>query len=682
MDHIHNNMSVTYVTTKKKIPRPQLKPNAQVPKTLDRDFESGGIGPSKIEACSQKTQNIKRTYARKKYHDLQPVFMSPPGDPTSESAASCSVIASSLINGAEEPHMSHLGHLGHMGHMAYRMQAREPCCHVMDGLRATGSRVGGGMKRKQPVEEPCRSPVTSLPGVIRESVLVVERTDSSHLMLPSEEPKPKIFTTKKEPPTYPPGSQEERWQLQILGKGRVTCPKCKSVGRKTVEGLKKHMESCNMHPFTCPHCGKQLKSSTGMKYHLMADHNNLPLLQESSGMDDQALKEKLRKILKRMGKLKCSKEGCSGSFTSIMGYLYHTKKCGKEESELEKLLLNCQHCGKPYRSRAGLEYHLKSEHAPVVTCPQTPQKADEDESKAQQEPSPERTPSGRVKRMSAQVAVYHLQEIANDELSKEWPKRKVQRDLVPDDKKLKYARPGLPAFSQEVLRKWKNEVKLQRKVQCPNQGCGAVYTSVSGLKAHLGLCTMGEFEAGKYKCLICRKEFNSESGVKYHINSVHSQEWFVVSKKASKNFEKLLKTKPRVVVPEPTIEQNPGLRFTPGLNTWQEMGPPVAAAPSTVIMANPGAAEAEGKRKEQGEKDEEKERERAREQGGREKDCYDFDGSNSSSSSGGSSSSESEAEDVAMQTGQDTWALKRPPVTDAHHTVPPPLPAKQTRGNP
>ena len=73
-----------------------------------------------------------------------------------------------------------------------------------------------------------------------------------------------------------------------------------------------------------------------------------------------------------------------------------------------------------------------------MTCPQTPQKTDEEESKTQQEPSPERTPSGRVKRMSAQVAVYHLQEIANDELSKEWPKRKVQRDLVPDDKKVQH----------------------------------------------------------------------------------------------------------------------------------------------------------------------------------------------------------------------------------------------------
>ena len=29
--------------------------------------------------------------------------------------------------------------------------------------------------------------------------------------------------------------------------------------------------------------------------------------------------------------------------------------------------------------------------------------------------------------------------------------------------------------------------------------------------------------AGKYKCLLCEKEFVSESGVKYHINSVHAE---------------------------------------------------------------------------------------------------------------------------------------------------------------
>uniref|UniRef100_A0A8C5E3Y6 Zinc finger protein 512 n=1 Tax=Gouania willdenowi TaxID=441366 RepID=A0A8C5E3Y6_GOUWI len=254
------------------------------------------------------------------------------------------------------------------------------------------------------------------------------------------------------------GSEEELWQLQIEAKGRATCPRCRRVSRKTLEGLKKHMDTCTQQPFTCPHCEKQLKSSTGMKYHIMADHSHLP----SADVNDRAAKDKLRKVLKRLGRLKCS--------TQV-----------RNTPEQDKSLKNFT------------------------------------------ESKPERTPSGRVQRASALVANFHLAEIASNEPPKDWPKRKFQSDLVPDDKKLKYSRPGLPAFSQEVLRKWKNEVKLQRKVQCPNQGCVCTYTSISGLKAHLGLCTKGDFEVGKYRCLICSKEFHSESGVKYHINTVHSQ---------------------------------------------------------------------------------------------------------------------------------------------------------------
>lgn len=340
---------------------------------------------------------------------------------------------------------------------------------------------------------------------------------------------------RKEPPSYPAGSQEEHWYLEILERGKITCPTCKAVMRKTVEGLKKHMANCKEEPFVCQHCGKQLKSLAGLKYHLMADHNNMPILKDGDIVDEQTDRERLRKVLRRMGRLKCLGEDCSASFTSIMGYLYHLKKCGKEESELLKQLFKCQHCGKMYKSKAGLDYHLKSEHAP------SPETSEDEAADKESEPEVERTSSGRVRRSSAKLAAYHLHEIVADELARESPRRKIQRDLVPDDDKLKYTRPGLPTFSHEVLCKWKNEMKTYKRVQCPNKDCASNYTSVSGLKAHLGSCTRGDYVAGKYKCLICEKEFSSESGVKYHINNVHFEDWFLPTSKAAKEFKPLMK---------------------------------------------------------------------------------------------------------------------------------------------
>ncbi|XP_027559423.1 zinc finger protein 512 isoform X3 [Neopelma chrysocephalum] len=351
--------------------------------------------------------------------------------------------------------------------------------------------------------------------------------------------KRKGHCVQKETETYDTGSMEEQWSLEIQDKGRVTCPTCRAVVRKTVEGLKKHMANCRQEMFTCHQCGKQLKSSAGMKYHVMADHNNQPVVKEGEEVDEQLERDRLRKVLKCMGKLKCTREGCTGTFTSIMGYLYHVKKCGKAASELEKMAMKCHHCGKAYRSKAGLVYHLRSKHGPVTFLHEERRTGDLMEMKQEQ------NNTGRVQRRSAKVAIYYLHELAGEELAKEWPKRKVLQDLIPDDRKLKYTRPGLPTFSQDVLCKWKAEIKMYRRVHCPNQGCESVYGSVSGLKSHLGTCTLGDFVAGKYKCLLCEKEFISESGVKYHINSVHAEDWFDMNTMTTKSFEKLMKIRQR-----------------------------------------------------------------------------------------------------------------------------------------
>ncbi|RXN30898.1 zinc finger protein 512B-like [Labeo rohita] len=267
---------------------------------------------------------------------------------------------------------------------------------------------------------------------------------------------------------------EAQWQNTISERGEVVCPTCSVVTRKTVHGLKKHMEICQKlrDALKCQQCQKQFRSKAGLNYHSMADHI----------------------------------KGCSAHFSSLMGYQYHQKRCGRELPDGQKPVFLCQQCVEKIEERK------------------------EEKTEAEELLDLERTPSGRVRRRSAQVAVFHLQEIAEDELAKDWgTKRRIKDDLVPDIKRLNYTRPGLPNFSPETVNGWKNEVKEKGFICCPNCNCEAIYSSVSGLKAHLASCNKGGGDVGKYTCLLCQKEFNSESGVKYHISKTHSQNWFRAS---------------------------------------------------------------------------------------------------------------------------------------------------------
>ncbi|XP_039935747.1 zinc finger protein 512B isoform X6 [Hirundo rustica] len=265
--------------------------------------------------------------------------------------------------------------------------------------------------------------------------------------------KPPGVGVKKETSVHPPAANpEDQWQREISEKGEVSCPTCSVITRKTIVGLKKHMDVC----------------------------------------------QKLQDALK------------------------------------------CQHCKKQFKSKAGLNYHTMAEH--VSKPPEEPE--------VKPEPGPvedfERTPSGRIRRTSAQVAVFHLQEIAEDELARDWTKRRMKDDLVPETKRLNYTRPGLPKLNPRLLENWKNEVKEKGRINCPNNCCEAIYSSVSGLKAHLANCNKGDHSVGKYRCLLCQKEFSSESGVKYHIIKAHSENWFRTSSEASrkkKNREQLSSSK-------------------------------------------------------------------------------------------------------------------------------------------
>ncbi|XP_066054705.1 zinc finger protein 512B isoform X4 [Chamaea fasciata] len=394
--------------------------------------------------------------------------------------------------------------------------------------------------------------------------------------------KPPGVGVKKETSVHPPAANpEDQWQREISEKGEVSCPTCSVITRKTIVGLKKHMDVCQklQDALKCQHCKKQFKSKAGLNYHTMAEHVSKPVPVDIAGLGEQEERERLRKVLKQMGKLKCPNEGCVANFSSLMGYQYHQKRCGKQLAEADKPVFSCPHCGKKYKSKAGHDYHVRSEHTASVSPPDasairgvgpSPPGGDcravesvgrtepgragpgkpPDEPEVKPEPGPvedfERTPSGRIRRTSAQVAVFHLQEIAEDELARDWTKRRMKDDLVPETKRLNYTRPGLPKLNPRLLENWKNEVKEKGRINCPNNCCEAIYSSVSGLKAHLANCNKGDHSVGKYRCLLCQKEFSSESGVKYHIIKAHSENWFRTSSEASrkkKNREQLSSSK-------------------------------------------------------------------------------------------------------------------------------------------
>ena len=63
-------------------------------------------------------------------------------------------------------------------------------------------------------------------------------------------------------------------------------------------------------------------------------------------------------------------QGCGAAFSSLMGYQYHQRRCGKPPCEVETPSFPCTHCGKTYRSKAGHDYHVRSEHAAPVSGPQ------------------------------------------------------------------------------------------------------------------------------------------------------------------------------------------------------------------------------------------------------------------------------------------------------------------------
>ncbi|MEQ2192198.1 hypothetical protein XENOCAPTIV_008394 [Xenoophorus captivus] len=206
---------------------------------------------------------------------------------------------------------------------------------------------GGSLPSSYPDEDPER---------MRHSMTKVEeKLKAGRVKRPegcgfSDEPQRRPLSaqsSKKEPATPSSGGVSDiQWQRTISERGEVVCPTCSIVTRKTIHGLKKHMEICQKvsMQYTCllhiePRKIIQIHAISESRrdlcpalFSLSVIYNSfqcparlspplaaLPSAVLPSGSEGQTgseheERERLRRVLKQMGRIKCPSEVFSSLF--------------------------------------------------------------------------------------------------------------------------------------------------------------------------------------------------------------------------------------------------------------------------------------------------------------------------------------------------------------------------------
>ena len=145
-------------------------------------------------------------------------------------------------------------------------------------------------------------------------------------------------------------------------------------------------------------------------------------------------------------------------------------------------------------------------------------------------------------RVQKQIGVYHLKELASVELAKEWPKRKVLQDLVPDNRKLYILVLG---YRPSAKKYYTNRSQISKSIIA-----FSVLTRVVRLSTvvHLVLKLTWALVHWERLWLENTSVFSIRKNLSQRVVlgitlTVHSEDWFVVNPTTTESFEKLVKIK-------------------------------------------------------------------------------------------------------------------------------------------
>ncbi|XP_006818346.1 uncharacterized protein LOC102804013 [Saccoglossus kowalevskii] len=298
------------------------------------------------------------------------------------------------------------------------------------------------------------------------------------------------------------------WASQIASDGFAKCARC-CQRRNHISSMEKHHKDCLAKTpaevdYFCPHCQRHFQSSAGLKYHMMATHNDLMSPgagSESSEADEGNENLVLRAILRKVGKIRCQVEDCNRSFSTFAGFVYHRQRCGVKNPK--KYI--CDKCQKEYQSQPGLKAHMLAIHPPTPPPEDVTKLNDKNES--EEAASQELTATGRVRRRAAVKAVDKVQQLVKNGTVLDSLDKTSFEEMVIDWSKPLYHKPVRPLVSSEMMVQWKETIKKKGRVSCPYAGCDATYTQAPSLKGHYKICSKSGLVLEDYKCSMCDKGY-------------------------------------------------------------------------------------------------------------------------------------------------------------------------------
>nr|XP_037276138.1 uncharacterized protein LOC119169139 [Rhipicephalus microplus] len=289
----------------------------------------------------------------------------------------------------------------------------------------------------------------------------------------------------------------------MQGAGKRKDAKDSSVPRKVkrVPCFKINLDFPDGTALVCSGCHKSFACKEAVTEHVLMAHYNLARVNDERPLSLEEMRSALRQASLKITRFSCPERGCKASFASYMSYYTHLSHCGPfvkffldgrdEPDQVVQPSLDHTPDSSEKGRRSSALRALASFRVLEDTVNNLATVVSEDSDFAPSEVEEEQDYDSWDDHMSSLMMCEE-----EDRPSVESPQAILQRAWQG-----RYEAPQQPAahIDPVLVASWAETLASNACIECPNQGCPKVFSSVPGLQYHFRRCRLIQL----YRCLNC-----------------------------------------------------------------------------------------------------------------------------------------------------------------------------------